>query len=588
MRRSFPLMCASLVAAAGSTLLAMPRPVSAAWTGDPMVVHATTADCPQVAACGDGAFGAILVWQENTVGATGPLHARHLTGNGDVDPAWPAPAIVCATASNRSALGAVADRAGGAYAWWMDGAQIRLTHVDAAGAVTAGWPAGGRVVGAAFNANTRPSVLADGSGGVYVGWLQGAWLGAIEVAQFRAIHLGPDNTPAAGSPPNGLAIGMSEANSEFVSTATLGLAPDGGVWAGWGATVVDEYGWPSPGDWRLTRLTPALGAHPGWTLRGVSNGAFHGESLDPVDGLAVVTDMALVGIATDGADGAYLVTCRPNGQFGGTRLFRHGADGALVPGWPADGYAVSSWAFEPYVGMPWPAELSIRACADGHGGVWAGRPDVYDHATNYGLYHSDGTAGTTLSGSLAASWSRLEIAQDQSGRLFTANCVPVGPYGYYQPDASVSGRGPAGSWYETHPGVLAHWYGDEGIAPTEDGGYILAWSQVVERFGIVALRMGANGQVTGAPPASGVAGALRLRFVPGRGVTLRASFPSRGPVRAALLDVSGRVVAHGDLASVSGEREWTFDGSASLPSGLYFARVNGAGLLRSERVVVTR
>jgi len=44
------------------------------------------------------AHGAIVVWQENTSGGN-VLRAQHLLATGDVDPAWPVPATVCATST---------------------------------------------------------------------------------------------------------------------------------------------------------------------------------------------------------------------------------------------------------------------------------------------------------------------------------------------------------------------------------------------------------------------------------------------------------------------------------------------------------
>ena len=171
-------------------LALLTRPAHSAWSADPVQVHATSALCPLVGACDDGHAGAIIVWQENTASG-GLLKARHLLASGDVDPAWSAPATVSSLDVARAALGVLTDGTGGSYVWWMESAQLWLTHVTAAGSVAPGWSARGRNLGPLPSANLRPVAVADGSGGVYVGWLTVPLFGILPSASIRVVHVGP-------------------------------------------------------------------------------------------------------------------------------------------------------------------------------------------------------------------------------------------------------------------------------------------------------------------------------------------------------------------------------------------------------------
>ena len=196
-------------------LVLLTRPAHGAWSADPVQVHATTALCPAVSAIDDGHFGAIIIWQENTA-TGGLLKAQHLLASGDLDPAWSGPALVSDKDVARTETGAASDGAGGAYVWWMEGAQLYLSRLAAQGAVAGGWPAGGRAMGALVDADSRPIVRADGSGGVYVAWLTTSGILPAWIV-VRAYHLGPANTPMGGWPGGGLTLGNTVANSENVN-----------------------------------------------------------------------------------------------------------------------------------------------------------------------------------------------------------------------------------------------------------------------------------------------------------------------------------------------------------------------------------
>src|SRR5262249_11940815 len=111
-------------------LVLLTRPAHGAWSAEPVQVHATTALCPAVWATDDGPAGAIIVWQENT-DTGGLLKAQHLLADGELDPTWGAPAAVSDRDASRPGIGVVADGSGGAYIWWMEGTSLMLNHLAA-------------------------------------------------------------------------------------------------------------------------------------------------------------------------------------------------------------------------------------------------------------------------------------------------------------------------------------------------------------------------------------------------------------------------------------------------------------------------
>ena len=124
-------------------------------------------------------------------------------------------------------------------------------------------------------------------------------------------------------------------------------------------------------------------------------------------------------------------------------------------------------------------------------------------------------------------------------------------------------------------------YRDVGVASTEDGGAIFAWSQVLGRQGVFAVRVGHDGLVTSVPPAP-TALVMRISFTPGLGVQVAGA---TGRVTLRLHDLTGREVARGESADAG---EWTVPGTAELPSGMYFAKAVADGREKRAKVIVIR
>ena len=174
--------------------------------------------------------------------------------------------------------------------------------------------------------------------------------------------------------------------------------------------------------------------------------------------------------------------------------------------------------------------------------------------------------------------------------MFIAAFKPSGATSPYDGDAyiRVSQSGGGASFFESKVSYSATRYGDIGLTATGDGGAIFAWSQLIDRQGVYAVRLNPAGVVTGVPPAT-INGppSLRLRFVPGTGVrALLASVPS-GREELSLHDVTGRLVARTSIEQAQGG-DWVFPGTEQLPSGLYFARAVSGGVSLNARVAVVR
>jgi hypothetical protein len=563
-------------------LMLLSRPAHGGWSADPVQVQSTSALCPLVSVVGDAQGSSIVVWQENTASG-GLLQARRLLASGDLDPVWTAPLEVSDHEAARIALGGVSDGAGGGYVWWMEGFQLFLTRVTPAAGIAPGWPARGRNIGSLYSAEHRPQVIADGSGGVYVAWMTMPSLLPPYQWTVHGQHLGPANTSVGGWPAGGRTLATA-LDVWMTNSFGIGVAPDGGLWLAWQTTLPGDPD-PGPGDLRLTRLASSGLAAPGWTAEGVSLAEFHGELLSSY-GWHAVPASALVAVASDGGDGAFVLASAlvdDGYQVTASPLLRRvDASGQPSEGWTSAGIAVSGW------GLPeaWDAgaNASLRALPDTHGGVLAGFPMFASEFTaTFGFQHRS-AAGAALAGGASADQRGVEVAARDDGGLWMASYKPSGATGPYEADAYIaaSASDPGGSFYESVPSYYATRYGDVGLAATGDGGAIFAWSQLIDRQGVYAVRLSPSGVVTGVPPIA-PARAFRAWFVRGAGVRVQggdATFSLR------LHDVTGREVASG--AAEGGGGAWTVPGTSGLPSGIYFVNAMIGGRSVHARVAVVR
>ena len=556
------------------------RPAHGGWSAEPVQVHATTALCPLVSASDDSHYGAIVVWQENTASG-GLLKARHLLATGDVDPSWNAPTLLSTAQVSRAALGSVADGVGGAYVWWMENALLYLTRVAADGTIGTGWPARGRQIGSLIDSNSRPVAVADGSGGLYLGWLTRAQILSDQFV-VRAAHLGPDNTGQTGWGNGVRVLGSTLDFSETVNAFGLAAAPDGGLWLAFATTSIASPGVYAAGDVRIARYTASGMPEAGWDAHGVSVAPFRGDLLVDSPNWGLAPPMRLAAVASDDAGGAFVLfgdvwDSQGSGIVSNYRLQRVDVAGANAPGWPAGGRQVPGGAWH---GQS--ASTSLVLHSDLTGGAFSGQPMFFDHGVSYDFTHFS-AAGDVLPGGFAIGGTGVESGARGDGGIVAASFFPSGPSGPFQPSAylQVDQTDPGASFTEYHAEPVIEWYGDIGLSATGDGGSIFAWSQVNERFGVFAIRLNPSGIVTGVPPGS-AGQRLRLWYARGSGVQVEAP---AGLVSLALHDVTGRVAARG-TSDASGS--WTLPGTAGLPSGVYFAHAKWSDRDTHARVVVIR
>jgi hypothetical protein len=126
------------------------------------------------ALCGDGAGGALVVWQDGRPGALGQdVYAQRVNSGGVAQ--WAADGVgLCTAAADQVGPAIAADPMGGAVVAWSDartagnGPDIYAQHVNVAGGVQ--WTANGVQVCDAPNAQDGAMVIPDGLGGAVVVW----------------------------------------------------------------------------------------------------------------------------------------------------------------------------------------------------------------------------------------------------------------------------------------------------------------------------------------------------------------------------------------------------------------------------------
>ena len=580
---------AYVVLAAAIGVLSLVRPAHAGWSADPVQVHATTALCPAVASAADGSGGAVIAWQEN--GATGGvIRMQHLLASGDLDPAWSGPVPVTDYSTPRTVLGAVSAGAGGVYIWWMEYSALYLQRITRIGTVAPGWPARGRLITWLLSPDYRPSLAPDGSAGIYIGILASPVNDPSYEVSIVVRHLNASGGPVDGSPVAGRIYPQGHGRWLWsISSFAMDPVPDGGLWLAWHRLGTSNSG---AGDLSVLQLTSGVLPAAGW-------GA-DGDSLAPFYLTHPMTDSPLpnapygseVGVAHDGSGGAFVLSRQPllntiNLEMDIENSLRH-VDGSGSPasGWTPDGVILSTGP--EYVPGGTTAEAAVRALADEHGGVFTGLPFYPTEFSSTVNFSRRSAAGNALPGGVDVAQQGIEFAPRGDGGMFVASFKPSGSTGANDADAniSVSQSSPDAGYFESKPSGATIRYGDIALTATGDGGAIFAWSQLIDRQGIYAIRLGQAGPVTGVPPTPVIgAPSLRARFVRGEGVHAVASFSAAQHVSLGLYDVAGRRVA--SLASdATLGADVVFPGTRDLPGGVYFARASDGTCELHASVVV--
>jgi hypothetical protein len=137
--------------------------------GTPICTVAGTQDMPRIVS--DGSGGAIIAWRDLRSG-TSDIYAQRVTASGVA--LWTAGGVpVCAAAGLQITPEAAADGAGGAVVTWIDertgSADVYAQRLDPSGAAL--WTANGAAVCTGGGYEYTARLIADGSGGAFITWL---------------------------------------------------------------------------------------------------------------------------------------------------------------------------------------------------------------------------------------------------------------------------------------------------------------------------------------------------------------------------------------------------------------------------------
>lgn len=580
--------------------------VAPGWPTDGLGICVTERDQIPTWTATDGLGGALVTWIDQR--GDNDIYVQRVTGEGTVVPGWPEHGTAATRAPQSQGLPAVApDGAGGAYVAWYDqrdyptnAEDVYAQHLDANGAVMAGWPADGLPVAVAPDIQYIPSLLPDGQGGVIVVWTD--YQTPTGTADVYGLRLMADGTIAPGWQATGVPLlpgrsrthlASDEAGGFYVvcsteSATSPGFAGeywvqrftlDGAVASGWppqgllvcqapgpreglrvasdgaGGVLMTWYDYRIPGGVIFAaRVVPAGTLAPGWTANGtlVSDAAALGVEYDP-------------GIAPDGAGGAYVVW---NIEYGGVLAYiQHlTAQGQVAPGWPQFGMRVA----------PTPAQFHPQIVEDSAGGaivVWDERlaPRLGLYAQKFRL---DGPVPTLLA---------LASAQAEPG---VVRLVWQGS-GAAHFEATVERR--SGSFPEwlrlaalTTDAAGRVSYEDRAVEPGARYAYRLRWHEGgAERTTDEAW--------VEVPRALALA-LEGLRPNPAvRDLNVAFTLPSPAPARLELLDVAGRQRLVRELEGLGpGRHLLRLDPTTALESGVYWLRLSHGLEQRLARAVVVR
>lgn len=143
----------------------------AAWTTNGVPVVAITGKQSNQVMVSDGAGGAIVAWQDQR-GADFDIYVQRIDASGVAR--WTANGVaLCTATSDQYAPQIISDGAGGAIVAWPDhrngtNDDVYVRRVDASG--VAQWTANGVALCTANDNQSRPIIVADGSGGAIVAW----------------------------------------------------------------------------------------------------------------------------------------------------------------------------------------------------------------------------------------------------------------------------------------------------------------------------------------------------------------------------------------------------------------------------------
>lgn len=152
--------------------------------------------------------GAPVFCEDIRNGVSFEFHAQHLSANGSIDGDWrPDSSRVCLGSIDGQRQTLLRDGLGGAYVGWVDdrsgSGDIFLQHFTSSGELAAGWPGGGLAVCRAPRSQYGLDVALDGNGGVLLAWMDFRGGGAGDV---YAQHVTAQGTLVTGWSEDGIEV----------------------------------------------------------------------------------------------------------------------------------------------------------------------------------------------------------------------------------------------------------------------------------------------------------------------------------------------------------------------------------------------
>lgn len=120
----------------------------------------------------DGAFGAIIAWQDYITGTTADVYAQRVNSTGTVQ--WTATGvIICTAAGDQIEPQIVSDGLNGAFITWEDhrndpNTDVYAQRIDASSAIN--WSAEGYLICGASDIQSHPAIISDGNNAVMATW----------------------------------------------------------------------------------------------------------------------------------------------------------------------------------------------------------------------------------------------------------------------------------------------------------------------------------------------------------------------------------------------------------------------------------
>ena len=552
-------------------------PAFAAWTvnGNPLSLATGQQTHPLAAADGQG--GAYVVWIDARNGNP-DLFAQHVNATGAIVAGWPGDGLaLCTHSATQTDPAITSDGVGGAYVVWADQRAaspdiyaIRITS----GGIASGWALNGLAVCAAIGFQANPVIARDGAGGALVAWSD--LRGATEDVYVQ--HVLSSGAVDGAWTANGALLSGAGQQQAFPTIVSDGA---GGAIVAW-EDGRNGGGLTSQKDLYAGRMTAAGAPDTAW--------AVNGELIALVPGFDQSTPQAIA----DGAGGAIVAWTDQRNGSSDLYAMRVLGDGNLAPGWTPDGAEIAKLAGE---------QILPVLVSDGAGGVivaWQDGRDTSSFPTNTDVF----ALRLLANGSRAPGWP--------------ANGVDLSVQPDRQDDPAICADGAGGAlvaWKDGRPGAeiyaqhvladgtrAAGWTGDgvaiclaadQQIDPTlvsdGAGGGLCAWEDFRNgglNHDVYAQRFFGSGQVG---PTVGVDGpgaavsTLTLAFAganPARGeARFLITLPATGRARAQVFNPAGRRVASlwTDEVHPAGPSAVSWDGSdpsgRAAPPGMYYLEV---------------